>query len=77
MGLGFLALAWNALGERERAISQLIRLESAATESSELPESWCHDPDHDRRFNSPLCWSHSLHVAALAQLGEQPASRAA
>lgn len=77
MGLGFLALAWNALGERERAIAHLLRLESAAAESSELPESWCHDPDHDRRFNSPLCWSHALHVVALAQLGEQPLCRAA
>src|SRR5262249_8743352 len=77
MGLGFLALAWNALGERERAIAHLLRLESAATESSELPESWCHDLDHDRRFNSPLSWSHALHGVALAQLSEQPLCRAA
>jgi GH15 family glucan-1,4-alpha-glucosidase len=77
MGLGFLALAWNALGERQRAISYLRRLESTATESGELPESWCHQPEHHRCFNSPLCWSHALHVVAVAQLRKGSLDRAA
>jgi GH15 family glucan-1,4-alpha-glucosidase len=77
MGLGFLALACNALGERERATAYLRRLESTATESGELPESWCHHPEHDRCFNSPLCWSHALHVVAVAELGEESLIRAA
>jgi GH15 family glucan-1,4-alpha-glucosidase len=71
MGLGFLALARNALGDRDRAIEYLRRFESVATEASELPESWCHDAGHDRRFNSPLCWSHALHVVASVQLGRR------
>ena len=71
MGLGFLALAWDALGEKERAIWYEHRLQSVATPSGELPESWCHDPGHDEFYNSPLCWSHALHVIATAGLGQQ------
>jgi GH15 family glucan-1,4-alpha-glucosidase len=77
MGLGFLALAWNALGERDRGIAWLRRLESAATGAHELPEAWCREPGHDRRFNSPLCWSHALHVVASVQLGQRSLDRAA
>jgi GH15 family glucan-1,4-alpha-glucosidase len=69
MGLGFLALAWNALGEAERAAWYQRRLESVATASGELPESWCHDPGHEEFYNSPLCWSHALHVIVTAELG--------
>lgn len=68
MGLGFLALACNALGERKAAVRYLRQLESATTATGELPESWCHDPAHDEFYNSPLCWSHALHVVACAQL---------
>lgn len=69
MGLGFLALARDALGEPERAVRYLRQLESVATDSGELPESWCHDPAHDDEFyNSPLCWAHALHVVACVQL---------
>ncbi len=68
MGLGFLALAWNALGERDRAVWYLRRFESVATDSAELPESWCANPGHDEYFNSPLCWSHALHVVASVEL---------
>ena len=74
MGLGFLALAWNRLGEAERSIAYLEWLESVITSEGELPEAWCRDPAHDRYFNSPLCWSHALHVVArveLADLGRQ------
>jgi isomaltose glucohydrolase len=77
MGLGFLALSWHALGERERALAYLSQLEAAATEAGELPESWCRHPGHDRFFNSPLCWSHALHVVARAQLGGASLVRAA
>jgi len=77
MGLAFLALTSNALGERERAVSYLRRLESTATDHGELPESWCHDPEHDRCFNTPLCWSDALHLVAAAQLGETSLTRAA
>lgn len=45
MGFGFLALAWSALGERERGLDYLRRHESAATDAGELPESWCRDPE--------------------------------
>jgi GH15 family glucan-1,4-alpha-glucosidase len=69
MGLGFLALAWSALGEAERAAWYQRRLESVATVSGELPESWCHDPGHEEFYNSPLCWSHALHVIVTAELG--------
>jgi len=71
MGLGFLALAWDALGENDRAIWYQRRLQSVATPSGELPESWCHDPGHDEFYNSPLCWSHALHVIASAGLGQR------
>jgi len=71
MGLGFLALAWDALGENERAIWYQRKLQSVATPSGELPESWCHDPGHDEFYNSPLCWSHALHVIAAAGLGQR------
>ena len=70
MGLGFLALAWAALGEKERAIWYEHRLQLVATPSGELPESWCHDPSHDEFYNSPLCWSHALHVIATTGLGQ-------
>ena len=70
MGFGFLALAWEALGEPERARWYLHRLQAVATESGELPESWCCDPTHQQYFNSPLCWSHALHVVAKVQLAE-------
>jgi len=69
MGFGFLALAWNALGERERGLWYLHRLEALATDTGELPESWCRDPEHQHYFNSPLCWSHALHVIAAESLG--------
>lgn len=77
MGLGFLSLAWNALGERDRALAYLRRLESAATGSGALPEAWCHDPTHDGCFNSPLCWSHALHVVASVLVGRSSVDRAA
>ena len=69
MGFGFLALAWEAMGEQEKALSYLDRLEDARTLDGELPESWCADPSHYRYFNSPLCWSHALYIAAAIQLG--------
>jgi GH15 family glucan-1,4-alpha-glucosidase len=71
MGFGFLALAWNALGERERGQWYLHRLENVATDTGELPESWCRDPEHHQYYNSPLCWSHALHVIAASSLGHQ------
>lgn len=77
MGLGFLALAWHALGEHDRAMPYLHRLESTATETGELAEAWCHDPAHDRRFNSPLCWSHALHVVAAVLVGRSSLGRVA
>jgi GH15 family glucan-1,4-alpha-glucosidase len=73
MGFGFLALAWNALGERERGLWYLHRLEALTTDTGELPESWCRDPDHQRYFNSPLCWSHALHVIAAKSIGHHTA----
>jgi GH15 family glucan-1,4-alpha-glucosidase len=71
MGFGFLALAWNALGERERGQWYLHRLGNVATDTGELPESWCRDPEHHQYYNSPLCWSHALHVIAASSLGHQ------
>jgi GH15 family glucan-1,4-alpha-glucosidase len=68
MGLGFLALAHDVLGDRELAERYLRRLESVATPDGELPESWCHDPSHDEFYNSPLCWSHALHVVAATRM---------
>jgi GH15 family glucan-1,4-alpha-glucosidase len=68
MGLGFLALAWNQLGVPQRAIAYLEWLEAVATSEAELPEAWCRDPSHDHYFNSPLCWSHALHIVARAEL---------
>lgn len=73
MGLGFLALAWNALGDRDKAAWYLRRLESAATRSGELPEAWCANPAHDEYYNSPLCWSHALHVVASHDLDRRKA----
>jgi GH15 family glucan-1,4-alpha-glucosidase len=70
MGLGFLALAWDALGDPDRGNWYLQRLESSTTETGELPESWCRDPDHYRYFNSPLCWSHALHIVAAIRLAQ-------
>lgn len=71
MGLGFLALAWNALGEGERAVWYQRKLQSVVTASGELPESWCHDPGHEEFYNSPLCWAHALHVIVAAELGKK------
>jgi GH15 family glucan-1,4-alpha-glucosidase len=71
MGLGFLALAWNALGEGERAVWYERKLRSAATASGVLPESWCHDAAHEEFYNSPLCWAHALHVIVSAELGQR------
>lgn len=68
MGFGFLALAHDTLGDRETGERYLRRLESVATPDGELPESWCHDPSHDEFYNSPLCWSHALHVVACSRL---------
>jgi GH15 family glucan-1,4-alpha-glucosidase len=68
MGFGFLALAWEALGETERARDYLARLHAGANAAGEYPESWCRDAGHDRYFNSPLCWSHALDVIASAKL---------
>ena len=75
MGFGFLALAWNALGDQARACDYLDRLHGVANDAGEYPESWCRDPEHDRFYNSPLCWSHALDVVACAQLGELAAAR--
>jgi Glycosyl hydrolases family 15 len=69
MGFGFLALGWSMLGEPERAVWYLRRLQSAATASGEIPESWCRDSGHQECYNSPLCWSHALHVIGAVQLG--------
>jgi GH15 family glucan-1,4-alpha-glucosidase len=71
MGLGFLALAWNALGEAERAVWYQRKLQSVTTSSGELPESWCHDPGHEEFYNSPLCWAHALHVVVACELGRR------
>jgi phosphorylase kinase alpha/beta subunit len=70
MGFGFLALSWNALGDRERASWYLHRLEQAATLAGELPESWCHG-SHMMYFNSPLGWSHAVHLIASAKLSRR------
>ncbi len=75
MGLGFLALAWNTLGERDKGVWYLRRLESAATQSGELPEAWCANLAHEEYYNSPLCWSHALHVVATEEL-ERPNAKA-
>ena len=77
MGLGFLALAWNGLGEHDRAVWYLRRLQSVATADGALPESWCHDPDHNEYYNSPLCWSHALHVIASVAVEQRQATPAA
>jgi GH15 family glucan-1,4-alpha-glucosidase len=71
MGFGFLALAWDALGERERGRWYLHRLDNVITDAGELPESWCRDPEHHQYYNSPLCWSHALHVIAATKLGHR------
>jgi hypothetical protein len=71
MGFGFLALAWTALGERERSLDYLRRPESVATDGGELPESCCRDPEHYCYYNSSLCWSHALHVIATSALGQE------
>ena len=76
MGLGFLALAHEALGDQEAARRYLRRLESVATPDGELPESWCHDPSHDEFYNSPLCWSHALHVVASTRLASTASDEA-
>jgi GH15 family glucan-1,4-alpha-glucosidase len=68
MGFGFLALAYDVLGDRERARDYLERLHASATEDGEYPESWCRDLGHYKYFNSPLCWSHALDVVASARL---------
>jgi GH15 family glucan-1,4-alpha-glucosidase len=70
MGFGFLALAWYALGEPDHGRWYLRRLESAVNDQQELPESWCHEPACSMHFNSPLCWSHALHVVATLRLEE-------
>jgi len=70
IGLGFLALAWNTLGDPERGQHYLHRLEQATTDTGELPDSWCQNPAHHQYFNSPLCWSHALHVVATTQLAQ-------
>lgn len=75
MGLGFLALAWNALGEPARALEYLDRLHGVANDAGEYPESWCRDPEHYQFYNSPLCWSHALDVVACSQLGQLAAAR--
>jgi GH15 family glucan-1,4-alpha-glucosidase len=67
-GLGFLALAWNELSERDRAVWYLRRLRAVTTPTGELPESWCHDSAHDEFYNSPLCWTHALDVIAEVAL---------
>jgi len=74
MGLGFLALAWNSLGEHDRAVWYTHRLQSVGTPSGELPESWCHDPSHDEFYNSPLCWSHALHIVAAVEIERRRAT---
>ncbi len=76
MGFGFLALAWDWLGEPERAREYLGRLRASANDAGEYPESWCRDPGHCRYFNSPLCWSHALDVVACVKLGDVGAGRA-
>jgi GH15 family glucan-1,4-alpha-glucosidase len=68
MGFGFLALAWNALGDADRADRYLDRLHASANETGEYPESWCREGGHYRYFNSPLCWSHALDVVACAHI---------
>jgi GH15 family glucan-1,4-alpha-glucosidase len=75
MGFGFLALAWNALGDADRADRYLHKLHASANEAGEYPESWCREPGHYRYFNSPLCWSHALDVVACVQLRGAPAAR--
>lgn len=72
MGLGFLALAWDTLGEPERGHWYLRRFDAAATDTGDLPESWCNNPAHNRYFNSPLCWSHALHIVATRRLAQRP-----
>jgi GH15 family glucan-1,4-alpha-glucosidase len=74
MGFGFLALAWNALGDSERAHWYLRRLEGVFNDAGELPESWCRD-SHARYFNSPLGWAHALHLVAAAELGTEDSWR--
>jgi len=74
MGLGLLALAWNSLGEHDRAVWYSHRLQSVSTATGGLPESWCHDPSHDEFYNCPLCWSHALHVVAAVEIDGRRAS---
>ena len=68
MGFGFLALAYDVLGDSDRARQYLARLHASLNQNGEYPESWCRDPGHDQYFNSPLCWSHALDVVASVRL---------
>jgi hypothetical protein len=43
------------------------------TESGELPEAWCANTAHHDYYNSPLCWSHALHVVASEELERRKA----
>lgn len=68
LGFGLLALGWNAVGDKDKARAYLEKLEAAALPDGELPEAWCHDPECGTYYNSPLGWTHALHLTARSTI---------
>lgn len=63
-GFSFLALAWQQLGEMDRAWYYLNQAKSTINEKGEIPELY-YSNDEKYNENSPLAWSEAMFLIAL------------
>jgi phosphorylase kinase alpha/beta subunit len=67
MGFGFLALAFNTIGNIDKAKYYLHKLESVMDENGNFPELYYSKTDIPNE-NNPLGWSQSLYIIAKEQI---------
>jgi len=66
-GLSWLALCWNALGDKEKAKHYLGRAGEVVTQDGKVPELYFSNSDKPNG-NVPLGWSESMYVVALKSI---------
>jgi phosphorylase kinase alpha/beta subunit len=66
-GLSWLAIAYNILGDKEKAREYLDKATATITKDGKIPELYFSNTDEPNE-NTPLGWSESMYVVALVTL---------
>jgi GH15 family glucan-1,4-alpha-glucosidase len=69
-GLSWLAIAYQRLGDHEKAQTYLTKATETITADGKIPELYFSHSDNPNE-NNPLGWSESMYVVALYEVGEE------